>query len=186
MSKDVVTCGPHDHVAHAAQLMWDHDCGVLPVVDQEEHVIGVLTDRDVCMGAYTTGARLGELPVLHAMAREVACCHADDRVEAALERMAEVRVRRLPIVDEERRIVGLLSLNDVLRRIPELPEGAARRALSEATLQALARICEVRERTVELTPPKPAAKAPAKPRAKASAKASAKAAPRGKRRTTRA
>ena len=152
MSRNVVTCRPHDQGAHAARLMWEHDCGVLPVVDEEERVIGVVTDRDVCMGAYTTGARLEELPVSRSMACNVVSCRPGDRLDEVLDTMARARVRRVPVVDEQHRIVGLLSLNDVLCRIPRIADARARGAITETTLQTLEHICRHREPTTEVAP----------------------------------
>src|SRR5690606_28351921 len=61
MTRDVQVCGPRDDLNRAAQIMWDHDCGVVPVVDSERRPIGMVTDRDVCMAAYTQGKPLSAI-----------------------------------------------------------------------------------------------------------------------------
>lgn len=115
MSKPALTCRQLDTLNKAAQLMWDHDCGMVPVLDDGGKVIGVLTDRDVCMAAYTEGKRLDEIPVAHAMASNVFCCRADDSLENAERLMSEGQFRRLPVVDKEGRPLGVVSLADIAR-----------------------------------------------------------------------
>ena len=74
MTREVRTCHQHDSLNRAAQLMWENDCGAVPVVDSDLKVIGMLTDRDICMAAYTQGKRLDEIPVVTAMSRQVVRC----------------------------------------------------------------------------------------------------------------
>ena len=81
MSGRLETCHPWDSLNEAARLMWDGDFGWVPVVDQGERLVGVITDRDICMAAYTRGRPLRELPVAAAMCREVCCCGPDDSLE---------------------------------------------------------------------------------------------------------
>ncbi|MGQ0613363.1 MAG: CBS domain-containing protein [Planctomycetaceae bacterium] len=117
MSGDVARCAPDATMAEAARLLWDHDCGALPVVCCETgRVIGMVTDRDLCMAALIRGARLDELPVSVAMSRDVRTCHADDTADRAHAILREHQVRRLPVVDAEGCLVGILSLNDLARR----------------------------------------------------------------------
>lgn len=113
--KKVLSCFPEDDLRVPARAMWDADCGSLPVVDSWSHVIGMITDRDICMAAYTQGRRLQDIRVQDVMSRSVVCCRANDSLEQAEELMRRSQVRRLPVVDAERRLVGLLSLNDIAR-----------------------------------------------------------------------
>jgi CBS domain-containing protein len=115
MNGCVLTCGPQDSLERAAQLLWEHDCGVLPVVDDKDCVRGVITDRDICMGAYTRGQRLSDLTVSDSMSPTVVSCHLDEDVTVVARRMAEHRVRRLLVVDDKGRIQGIVSLNDLAR-----------------------------------------------------------------------
>lgn len=114
MSSPAYTCRPQDPLASAARLMWEHDCGMLPVVDPKGAVVGVITDRDVCMGAYTTGRTLSELPVGASMAHDVVTCRAEDDLVVAVQRMTGRQLHRLPVVDRDGRPVGVLSLNDLV------------------------------------------------------------------------
>jgi CBS-domain-containing membrane protein len=97
----------------------------------------VLTDRDICMAAYTTGRRLRDLRVADCMSKGIATCRPDDDLAAAARTMAEHRVRRLPVVDAQRKVIGVLSMNDVVR-------AAESRELAEQTLSALKSICAPR------------------------------------------
>jgi CBS domain-containing protein len=111
----VRTCAPNDTVARAAQLMWDHDIGALPVVDANNQVVAMITDRDICMAAYTRGSLLADMLVRDVMSRGVATCydHMSDREVANV--MAERQVRRIPVIDGKRNLVGMVSLNDLAR-----------------------------------------------------------------------
>ena len=115
MSQPAITCSADDDLGRAAQLMWEHDCGSLPVVDHDGTVIGVITDRDVCMAAYTTGRPLSAISVRTAMSKDATTCRAEENVETAEQRMSEKRIRRLPVVDESRHPVGVLSISDLAR-----------------------------------------------------------------------
>jgi CBS domain-containing protein len=113
MSRPPITCGVDESLNSAARLMWEHDCGAIPVVDGDGKVVGIVTDRDVCMAAYTTGEKLHAIPVTTAMAKQVFCCRPDDALAAAEAVMSEQQIRRLPVVDAENRPLGMLSLNDL-------------------------------------------------------------------------
>lgn len=113
MSSIAHTCRTQDGLDRAAALLWEHDCGMLPVVDGEGRVGAVITDRDLCMAAYTRGLRLDEIRVAEAMSGSLVCCRADEDLHAVVRRMAEHQVRRVPVVDEQQRPCGVLSLNDL-------------------------------------------------------------------------
>ncbi len=115
MTRGVRSCHADDTLNSAAQIMWENDCGCVPVVDEEHRVVGILTDRDVCMAAYTQGGPLGALHVGSAMSKEVFSCTTADTLAAAEEAMRTHRVRRLPVVDGRGHLVGIISLNDIAR-----------------------------------------------------------------------
>lgn len=115
MSGDVKTCRPEDALAEAARIMWDHECGIVPVVDGEGRLAGVISDRDIAMAAYLQGRALHETVVSSAMSRAAYTCRPEDPLTQAEEVMRERQVRRLPVVDAKGRVVGLLSLNDLAR-----------------------------------------------------------------------
>ena len=142
MTTGVKTCRPQDALSTAAHLMWDHDCGCVPVVDEKLKVLGIITDRDICMAAYTQGKPLYELPVSLAMSKNVWSVRPGDTISAAELVMQEHQIRRLPVVDVTGRLVGLLSLNDLARHASR-ERTQKRKAVSDAEIgETLAAICE--------------------------------------------
>lgn len=113
MCTQILTCRADEPLAAAARVMWDHDCGIVPVLDQAGSVCGVVTDRDACMASYSQGKSLQQIPISAAMSSPVVSLHADDPVERAHELLRTHRLRRLPVLDGERRLVGLVSLKDL-------------------------------------------------------------------------
>jgi CBS domain-containing protein len=122
MSRPVVTCRQDESASAAAGRMWDHDCGALPVVDDKGLVVGMITDRDICMAGYIQGLPLSAISVSTTMAGNVCVCHAGDSVDQVERLMADRQIRRLPVVDSEGRPIGILSINDVARQA--VPDGA--------------------------------------------------------------
>ncbi len=113
MNRRVKVCRPQDSLNKAAQIMWNEPCGAVPVVDDQCKPVGFLTDRDICMAAYTQGKPLEELRVETAMARKVVSCVAEDDLGSAAGLMRQNRTRRLPVIDQDGALVGLLSLDDL-------------------------------------------------------------------------
>jgi CBS domain-containing protein len=138
MSVPAVVCTIEEPLSRAAQLMWDHDCGAIPVVATDGRLLGIVTDRDVCMAAWTKGQPLHSIAVATAMSRQVFSCHAQDTVEAARRTMREKRVHRLPVVDDSNRPIGLLSTNDLARQPMRSPND------DREFTQTLATICQPR------------------------------------------
>ncbi len=115
MTREVAACHAEHSLAAAASRMRDHDCGCLPVVDGAGHVVGMITDRDICMAALATGAALSTLRVAEAMTGAVVTTRPLDSLEDAERTMRQHRVRRLPVVDDQARLNGILSCNDLFR-----------------------------------------------------------------------
>jgi CBS domain-containing protein len=118
MTRKVCSCTAGDSLERAAQLMWEHDCGSLPVCarsDGADRTVGIVTDRDICMHALFSGKSLRELRVEEAMAKQVLTCRPDDTFDHAEKVMRGGRVRRLPVVGEHGALVGLISLADLAR-----------------------------------------------------------------------
>jgi CBS domain-containing protein len=183
MTRDVRVCQPGDNLSTAAQAMWEGDLGCLPVVDGNGQLVGMITDRDICMAAHLRGAPLWSVPVSDAMAKVVFTCQADHKVDAVLELIGDKRVRRVPVLDTEGKLAGLVTLTTLAQAVDS---GA--KAKAGVTAKDVCRtLCAV-------TAPRPAtvdarmevevtrAKLPAKdtltpaPRAAAGEKSSAKAA----------
>lgn len=115
MHANPITCRTHDHLERAAQLMWEHDIGCLPVVADDGLVAGMITDRDVCMAAYTQGKPLRAIPVPAAMSRIVHACAPTDDLAAVESAMQRWQIRRMPVIDDAGHLVGVISLNDLAR-----------------------------------------------------------------------
>jgi len=114
MSREPKTCTTADTLHRAAQLMWDHDCGSVPVVDAAGKLAGIVTDRDVCMSSFTRGQPLHEIPVSDAMSKSVFTISPKATVEAAATLFRERLVRRAPVVDANGALVGVLSIADLV------------------------------------------------------------------------
>lgn len=138
MTSHVQTCRSDDSLARAAQLMWETDCGAVPVLENDA-VVGVITDRDICMASYTQGKRLGDMSVESAMSKTLSSCGPDDSVGAALATMGDKRVRRLPVLNQNGQLLGILSVSDVTRWARSLATPAVEAALTDAlgTISAL-------------------------------------------------
>jgi CBS domain-containing protein len=146
MTKEVRCCSPDDSLEYAAQLMWEHDCGCLPVCggssgDTAYRTIGVVTDRDICMCALFQHKPLSELHVRDAMATRVLACQPGDSLEHAERMMRDEQIRRLPVVNGDGNLLGLISLADLARE-------ATRPAQTQAEVElanTLAAICTPRQ-----------------------------------------
>lgn len=114
MTKTVWTCRADDSMAVAARLMWEHDIGAVPVLDAGGKLVGIVTDRDLCMGAYFTGEPLTAVPVEHAMSKVVFRIEPAQTLGKAEELMRSKRIRRLPGVEGDQ-LVGMITLGDLAR-----------------------------------------------------------------------
>ncbi len=140
MSREVVVCTEHDSLNHAAELMWENDCGCLPVVavNGTGTLAGMITDRDIAMAAYIQGKSLAAIPVSEVMSRTVAVCQAGDEVKQVEALMRDNQVRRLPVLDAKQKLVGIVSLNDLARRAAATHEQRAIGGVVE-TISAVSR-----------------------------------------------
>jgi CBS domain-containing protein len=123
LTSDVKSCSPNADLAAAATIMWDHDCGVVPVVDDDRKVLGMITDRDICIAAATRLLSPAHIRVGDVMSGNVYACTPEDDVRVALKTMKDQQVRRLPVI-EQGQLVGILSIGDVVARA-ESRKGAA-------------------------------------------------------------
>ena len=141
MSKDVKTCHPHDTLDTAVKLMWDHDIGSVTVVDDHGQLVGIVTDRDACMAAFTRGQRLDQLACSSAMTNHVVTCRPfEDSDTAVAKKMAKNKIRRIPVVDDAEVPIGMVSLNDLAIATPR----ALGRIPASEIKNTLAAICEHR------------------------------------------
>ena len=113
MTSDVKSCGLDTNLAAAAKIMWEEDCGAVPVTDAQGQVVGIITDRDICIAGATRFRGEGEIPVGDVISKALFTCAPSDDARAALETMRLRRIRRLPVVDQSGRLTGILSLHDI-------------------------------------------------------------------------
>jgi CBS domain-containing protein len=114
MTADVEPCAPESDLAAAATIMWRRDCGSVPVVDNQRRVVGMITDRDICMAVSTRNKLASALKVGEVISGQVYACSPDDDIKDALETMMSAQLRRLPVVDDDGVLHGILSINDVV------------------------------------------------------------------------
>jgi CBS domain-containing protein len=120
MTKSPRVCAPGASLAEAARIMWETDCGSVPVVAEDGRLLGIVTDRDICMATYTRGQGPLALSVSSTMSRELCCAAPEDTLGHAVYLMGTRQVHRLPIT-EAGRLVGILSLADVARYLKSYP-----------------------------------------------------------------
>jgi CBS domain-containing protein len=153
MRTRVHICSPDDTLARAAQLMWDKDVGCLPVCGAGRKALAMLTDRDVSMAAFMQWKHLADLTVQSAMSKSLCACSPDDDLSRAEQLMRQNQVRRLPVVDAEGMLVGLLSLGDVARYVRQRAPRSS--SAQQRLAEALAAICEPRFHSIPPPPPAP-------------------------------
>lgn len=126
MTRDVRVAHADDTIEHAAQLMIGLDVGVLPV-DEHNRLVGMVTDRDIAVRAVAQG-KGPATKVRDVMSEEVKYCFVDQQVDEVTRNMGDIQVRRLPVLDRDKNLVGILSLGDVATTVGN---GAAGDALAE-------------------------------------------------------
>ena len=125
MTSDVQCCGPDTNLAAAAKMMWDSDCGVLPVLNVHGRVMGTITDRDICMATTTKNKPASDITIWETVSAKAYTCQMSDDVHIALDIMKRERVRRLPVVDEEGVLQGIVAINDFVLLAGEEKGGRA-------------------------------------------------------------
>ena len=118
MHKGVDWVGPDTPVTELAKLMRDHDVGAIPIAEND-HLVGMVTDRDiVCKGLAQDNFDAASATARDVMTAEIHCCREDDDLAKAVRHMEELKVRRLPVINKNKRMVGILSLGDVSQSAP--------------------------------------------------------------------
>ncbi|HEX5604822.1 MAG TPA: CBS domain-containing protein [Pyrinomonadaceae bacterium] len=114
-----------ESLTDAARLMWENDCGVLPIIKDGKKVIGMITDRDICMAMAMRDQRPSGISVEEVMTGQVYSVGPEDDIDQALQTMQEHKIRRLPVVNGESELEGMLSMNDVLLNARASEDGIA-------------------------------------------------------------
>ncbi len=118
--------------------MWEHDCGCVPVVDGHGKLAGIVTDRDICMAAYTQGVPLEAIPLARVMSPKLILCSRTDELETAHHLMRTYEIHLIPVADSRGRPVGILSLSDVVNH--------NRGELAEQSVEVAATFSAIRRR----------------------------------------
>ncbi|HEY2980702.1 MAG TPA: CBS domain-containing protein [Anaerolineales bacterium] len=121
MTRDPVCCLPTDPATKAARLMMSEDIGSIPVIENEKSrsLVGIVTDRDLALKILAQGRDPKTTKVQDVMTREVVTCHQEDDLQVALDEMAEYQLRRIPVVDDDYRVIGIIAQADVATRVDQ-------------------------------------------------------------------
>jgi CBS domain-containing protein len=140
MTREVRTCSVEDTLDRPARQMWEGNVGCIPVLDAESHVVGIVTDRDIAMAACLDGRPLNAMLVQSVMAGKLVTCRADDELTAVLRDMQTYRVRRVPVVDPDGWLRGVVTIDDIACAALHHPD----KLEAHAVATTLGRICEPR------------------------------------------
>jgi len=123
MTRDVVTCTPENTIVDVARLMKTEDIGPVLIVDNEANntLVGIITDRDIVLKVIADGQDANTTRVGDAMSKKLVTCRADDDISVAMQSMAQFQLRRIPVVEDNMRLVGIISQADVATRV-DAPE----------------------------------------------------------------
>ena len=126
MTQSPASCHAEATLAVAGNQMLEGRFGVLPVVDEHGKAVGMVTDRDIARAAVTRQRNAAHIAVHEIMSQELLSCHPDDEIDAALGKMVDHCLRRLPVVDADGLLVGILSIEDVALRAVDADQGISR------------------------------------------------------------
>jgi len=144
MTQNVRVCRPETDMAEASVMMLESDCGALPVVDETGRVLAMITDRDIAICVATKGRPANEIPVSAAMSRELFFTKEDQDIKTALKTMRHDKIRRLPVIDDHHKLIGILSLNDIVCRAEEAKGSHIPNITYEDAMSTFKAICEHR------------------------------------------
>lgn len=131
-----------ESLADAAQLMWENDCGVLPIIKDGRKVIGMITDRDICMAVAMRDWNPSGVSVEEVMTGQVFSVNTEDDIDQALQAMQEHKIRRLPVVNAEGELEGILSMNDVVLHASSAGDKASDSIAYEDVIKTFQAICQ--------------------------------------------
>lgn len=145
MTKEVRGCWPDSSLAAATQIMWATDCGALPVLGDDDRVVGMITDRDISIAVAMTQRRPSEITVGEVMSKPVYTCRPDDHIKVALNFMAAAQVRRLPVINQSGALQGILSISDIMACCWRSAGAQIPSVSCHDLVEAMGRICEPRD-----------------------------------------
>ena len=137
-------CDLNESLAQAAKTMWETDCGVLPVLKDGKELVGLITDRDICMAMAMRECSPAVVSAEEVITGEVYSVEPEDEIQKALQVMEQHQVRRLPVVSPEGELEGMLSMNDIVLQAQENTDGNAQEVSYADVVKAYKAICEHR------------------------------------------
>jgi CBS domain-containing protein len=141
MTRHVRVCTPDTNLAAAAMIMWNNDCGVVPVMNDDARVLGVITDRDICMAVATKHRLASEITVGDVYSGNLYACNPEEDVRAALKIMRARKVRRLPVIKTNGTLQGIVSMTDVILHAEDEQNAKMPELSYEDIVHALKDIC---------------------------------------------
>ena len=147
MKTDVGCCNAGDDLTKAVEIMRVKDCGAVPVVDGEKKLVGIVTDRDICLAVSDLDKKPSEIKVNEVIKKRIVACAETDDLKTALKKMKRIKVKRLPVVDKNREVVGILSITDFL---VSLKKDKSLRKKVYSTLKAIGRPKPIVLREIEV------------------------------------
>ena len=114
MKTDVGFCSTEDNLMKAAEVMRARDCGIVPIVDENKKVVGMLTDRDLCLVVVARNRKASDVKTGELLDGKIIVCAAEDKLEDVLRKMRKYQIKRLAVAGRDGRLVGILSVNDIL------------------------------------------------------------------------
>ena len=142
MSQEVKFCGPDTNLAAATEILWQSDCGTLPVLDSDGKLVGVITDRDMCIALGPRNCKASELAVGEVATKPVFTCGPNDDVHSALKTLRQHQIRRMPVIGADAKLAGILCLDEIVLHAQKT-EGKAR-VTYEDVVNTMKAICEHR------------------------------------------
>jgi CBS domain-containing protein len=130
-------CAPEANLGEATAILWNRNCGILPIVDSQQRVIGVVTDRDLCIAMGTRNRLPGEITLAQVASKKVYSCRSDETIPGALEIMGRHKVRRLIVVDGQGHLEGILSMDDIVLHAEPAVGGRAPAVPADSVIRAL-------------------------------------------------
>lgn len=131
MTRNVATADPNDSIKTAAQMMLECDCGAIPVTDRRGTMIGMITDRDIAVRVVANGLDPARERVGNCMTHDVFACHKNDSLRSCMSSMSRHQIRRMPIVDDRGRIVGIISQGDLAQHASDNYGTGEQRAMND-------------------------------------------------------
>jgi CBS domain-containing protein len=114
MTNDVFSCAPQENLATVAGIITQRDCGIVPVVDANNRVVGIITERDICIAASNRKVNFANIKAEEFCNEKIVSCRADEKIKDVLKKMRKNKIKRLPVISQDGYLIGIISITDVL------------------------------------------------------------------------